>query len=807
MHGESASVDITSENIQSELRKIEEILGTYDSVDIMNFDETGLYYQQTPRRTISPESLGDLKKLNVAFGRQNRKIALLLDNASVHKIRIPLNNIKLIFLLANTTSKLQALDAGIIDNFKAHFRAQQYDRALCLYISKKLDNPNVYKMDQAQAMFFLANAWLKVKPETINGMLPDLPRNFDNKVTDVSQLNLEADESEMIVCYTTSTTNNEETAEGNIDETEENDNTEQDEQCVDIVECKKRLREAYETILIYEVPLDDLDRKLHCRIRMRLADSCAELNVKRANRSSILFYKKVPLNQTPLNQTPLNRATTVIPNEIREQLNIEEGLLVAEIKNWCNLEIMIKDYFRCNGSYTSNELQLKDIVTTQKNSVSEYSVTTKDASFALPQPVLFIDYCKRIKAYLLKRTIKIEFLNFYKKCIQEKQEEEEVQTRQLQEQQQMDILAHKGTTNAFLAAEQGSIEINNSFNKLKRQSSFERVEADNAPNKKNKTDENSDEDMLEISFVSTSSGGSYLTDTSKTNDNDELVPYVLAFIELISLKSSDFESINYFSKHIGFEERFSNDGVLITEELSENFEIFIKKWSRSIQNKMNFFIVPTSPDQVQLLTTLNISYRHIIDYVKDDGFHEMNFKIKFVAPFLNNIIFEGITVSWDISPAIPNISKVKRITPDIIFKYYDLEIGIGEVKPLNASKEQVEEDRIRIAELLKKLLHIRMSKAKHINEFIVFRIMIFGETIEYYTMKYIEQQYIFCLHKTSVLPTLPTTFTHMSLSLEYLHLFKSMMLQSVNERQNMIENEHIIMNYLKDLKPTVTLLI
>ncbi|KAG1512685.1 hypothetical protein G6F52_010347 [Rhizopus delemar] len=133
-------------------------------------------------------------------------------------------------------------------------------------------------MDQAQAMFFLANAWLKVKPETINGMLPDLPKNFDNKVTDVSQLNLEADESEMIVCYTTSTTNNEETAEGNIDETEENDNTEQDEQCVDIVECKKRLREAYETILMYEVPLDDLDRKLHRRIRMRLAGFCAELN-------------------------------------------------------------------------------------------------------------------------------------------------------------------------------------------------------------------------------------------------------------------------------------------------------------------------------------------------------------------------------------------------------------------------------------------------------------------------------------------------------------------------------------------------
>ncbi|KAG1450679.1 hypothetical protein G6F46_010378 [Rhizopus delemar] len=293
MHGESASVDITSENIQNELRKIEELLGPCDPADIMNFDETGLYYQQPPRRTICSEPLDGLripiiiaqdkshkcfkaranllsmaaigkkhemeyhfptnawmttyvKRLNVAFGRQNRKIALLLDNASIHKIRIPLDNIKSIFPLTNTTSKLQVLDVGIIDKFKAHFGAQQYDRALCLYISKKLDNLNVYKMDQAQ--------------------------KFDNNVTDVSQLNLEADESEMIVCYTTSTTNNEETAEGNIDETEENDNTEQDEQCVDIVEY-------------------DLDRKLHCRIRMRLADSCAELNVKRANRSSILFTK------------------------------------------------------------------------------------------------------------------------------------------------------------------------------------------------------------------------------------------------------------------------------------------------------------------------------------------------------------------------------------------------------------------------------------------------------------------------------------------------------------------------------------
>ncbi|EIE88644.1 hypothetical protein RO3G_13355 [Rhizopus delemar RA 99-880] len=151
-------------------------------------------------------------------------------------------------------------------------------------------------MYQAQTMFFLANAWLKVKPETINGMLPDLPRNFDNKVTDVSQLNLEAVESEMIVCYTC-TINNEEAAEGNVDETKENGNTEQDEQRVDIVECKKRLKEAYETILMYKVPLNDLERKLHRRIRMRLTDYRALLNNSKEQTDQSYFTRLNPFNE------------------------------------------------------------------------------------------------------------------------------------------------------------------------------------------------------------------------------------------------------------------------------------------------------------------------------------------------------------------------------------------------------------------------------------------------------------------------------------------------------------------------------
>ncbi|KAG1495164.1 hypothetical protein G6F47_009136 [Rhizopus delemar] len=227
MHGESASVDTSSENIQNEFRKIEERLGPYDPVDIMNFDELGLYYQQSPRRTICSESLDGLKKELLTTLRHTSE----LSSTTMIYVRI-------------------SLMYGL--------------KTICDF--EPVDYPtSTLPLEE------------KIVAE-LKGMLPNFPGKFDNKVTDVSQLNLEADESGMIVCYTANTTNNEETAEGNVDETEENDNTEQDEQCADIVECKKRLREAYETILMYEVLLDDLDHKLNRRIRMRLADSYAELN-------------------------------------------------------------------------------------------------------------------------------------------------------------------------------------------------------------------------------------------------------------------------------------------------------------------------------------------------------------------------------------------------------------------------------------------------------------------------------------------------------------------------------------------------
>ncbi|KAG1046841.1 hypothetical protein G6F43_010690 [Rhizopus delemar] len=72
MHGESTSVDITSENIQNELRKIEELLGPYDPVDIMNFDETGVTGEEPQEMkngehpTINVNNISQKEQVNIA---------------------------------------------------------------------------------------------------------------------------------------------------------------------------------------------------------------------------------------------------------------------------------------------------------------------------------------------------------------------------------------------------------------------------------------------------------------------------------------------------------------------------------------------------------------------------------------------------------------------------------------------------------------------------------------------------------------------------------------------------------------------
>ena len=62
-----------------------------------------------------------LNKLNNKMRLQNRNILLFLDNYPSHPA-ITLSNVKLVFYPKNCTSKLQAMDLGVIANLKSKYK-------------------------------------------------------------------------------------------------------------------------------------------------------------------------------------------------------------------------------------------------------------------------------------------------------------------------------------------------------------------------------------------------------------------------------------------------------------------------------------------------------------------------------------------------------------------------------------------------------------------------------------------------------------------------------------------------------------
>ena len=107
--------------------------------------------------------------------KENRKICLLLDNCSSHKIKQQLNSIELVYLPANTTATIQPLDQGIIRNFKHYYRKQLVEKVLIAIDSNQArsETPKsnaisiAKKINILDALAMLKLAWENVKPDTI----------------------------------------------------------------------------------------------------------------------------------------------------------------------------------------------------------------------------------------------------------------------------------------------------------------------------------------------------------------------------------------------------------------------------------------------------------------------------------------------------------------------------------------------------------------------------------------------------------------------------------------------------------------
>jgi DDE superfamily endonuclease len=91
-----------------------------------------------------------LERINSRFQAQNRKVLLLIDNASSHfnpderndqeatNDNLNLSHVRVHFLPPNTTAHLQPMDAGIIKSFKAIYK-QHYIRHIIHQFETNVD--------------------------------------------------------------------------------------------------------------------------------------------------------------------------------------------------------------------------------------------------------------------------------------------------------------------------------------------------------------------------------------------------------------------------------------------------------------------------------------------------------------------------------------------------------------------------------------------------------------------------------------------------------------------------------------------
>lgn len=63
-----------------------------------------------------------LTKIDSDMVKQKRKIVIFMDNVSSHKVNISLSNVNKLYIPANSISKIQHLDQGIIKMFKSNYR-------------------------------------------------------------------------------------------------------------------------------------------------------------------------------------------------------------------------------------------------------------------------------------------------------------------------------------------------------------------------------------------------------------------------------------------------------------------------------------------------------------------------------------------------------------------------------------------------------------------------------------------------------------------------------------------------------------
>lgn len=105
---------------------------------------------------------GWLRQLNRQYRASNRTVSIILENCPAHSSSEDLSNVDLVFLPADTSSRLQPVERGVIHTLKSLYR-----RSLLERLVDALEAGRSYEITLHEAMELLQRAWKKVKMESI----------------------------------------------------------------------------------------------------------------------------------------------------------------------------------------------------------------------------------------------------------------------------------------------------------------------------------------------------------------------------------------------------------------------------------------------------------------------------------------------------------------------------------------------------------------------------------------------------------------------------------------------------------------
>ncbi|XP_055904281.1 tigger transposable element-derived protein 6-like [Eupeodes corollae] len=110
-----------------------------------------------------------MQDLDNTFKAKKKKVLLIVDNASCHKLECDVNlgNIKIDFFPPNATSVMQPLDQGIIHCFKAHYRRCITKKQLLHLDNGESLSDFSKKINLLIALKMIKRAWWMVTPLTI----------------------------------------------------------------------------------------------------------------------------------------------------------------------------------------------------------------------------------------------------------------------------------------------------------------------------------------------------------------------------------------------------------------------------------------------------------------------------------------------------------------------------------------------------------------------------------------------------------------------------------------------------------------